>query len=201
MQIFKVTNPPAKPPQNFSDPFISEKKIVRIIGFMVFKMTGSDSRFQRKNRFWKICTESRDIGQNVSNFAGLVWKAVFGHVFANISGLGAYFSNPIFELKPWVRAGHFEYHEPYNLNNFFFVCTSNCTQNDRLDLTVSTQKSVLKTNHPVPRYLPKCFLTRRAKPNLQQIMVFLKYLSPGWVVFQTDFCVETVRLRRSFWVQ
>ena len=107
--------------KKMSDPFISEKKIVRIIGFMVFKMTGSDSRFQRKNRFWKICTESRDIGQNVSNFAGLVWKAVFGHVFADISGLGAYFSKPIFALKPWVRAGRFEYHEPYNLNNFFFT--------------------------------------------------------------------------------
>ena len=47
------------------------------MGFMVFKSTSLDSRFQRKNRFWKICTESRDIGQNVSNFAGLVWKADF----------------------------------------------------------------------------------------------------------------------------
>ena len=41
---------------------------------------------------WKICTESRDIDQNVSNFAGLVWKADFGHFFGNILGLCAYFS-------------------------------------------------------------------------------------------------------------
>ena len=49
---------------------------------------------------FKICTESRDIGQNVSNFAGLVWKANFGHFFGNISGLGPYFSKPIFALEP-----------------------------------------------------------------------------------------------------
>ena len=40
--------------QNGSDPFISKKKIVRIIGFIVFKLTGLDSRFQRKNRFEKF---------------------------------------------------------------------------------------------------------------------------------------------------
>ena len=44
-------------------------------------------------------TKSRDIGQNVSNFAGLVWKADFGQFFGNILGLGAYFSKPIFALK------------------------------------------------------------------------------------------------------
>ena len=98
-----------------------KKKIIQIIGFMVFKTTGSDSRFQRKNRFWKICTESRDIGKNVSenclpNQTSKIW-----HVLADISRLGAYFSKPIFALKPWVRASHFEYHEPYNPNNFFFT--------------------------------------------------------------------------------
>ena len=30
------------------------------------------SWFQCKNRFWKICTESRDIGKNVSNFDGML---------------------------------------------------------------------------------------------------------------------------------
>ena len=69
------------------------------MGFMVFKSTGLDSRLQRKKLFGKICIESRDIGQNVSNFAGLVWKANFGHFFSNISGLGAYFLKPIFALK------------------------------------------------------------------------------------------------------
>ena len=77
---------------------ISEKKVVRIIGFMVFKSTGLDSRFQCKNQFGKICTESRDISQNVSNFGGLVWKADFWHFFGNILGLGANFSKLIFYL-------------------------------------------------------------------------------------------------------
>ena len=35
------------------------------------------------------------------------------------SGPGAYFSKPIFALKPWVQVGRFEYHEPYNPKNFF----------------------------------------------------------------------------------
>ena len=43
---------------------------------------------------------SQDIGQNVSNFAGLVRKADFGHFFCNILGLRTYFSKPIFALKP-----------------------------------------------------------------------------------------------------
>ena len=87
---------------------------------MVFKLTSLDSRFQHKNQFLILCTESRDIGQNVSNFAGLVWKADFRHFFGNIVGPGAYFSKPIFALKPRVRADRFEYHEPYNPNDFFF---------------------------------------------------------------------------------
>ena len=43
----------------------------------------------------------------------------FYYVFPNISGPDAYFSKPIFALKPWARAGRFEYHEPYNQKNFF----------------------------------------------------------------------------------
>ena len=84
---------------------------------------------------------------------------------------------------------------------FYSVCTFYYTQNNRLDLTVSTQKSVLKTNHPGPRNSQKCFLTWHAKPNRQPIMVFLKYLRTDWVIFQTDFCVETVCSGRLFWVQ
>ena len=91
------------------------------MGFMVLKTAGLSSRFQRKNRFWKIYNESWDIAQNVSNFAGLVWKADFQHFFGNILGPDAYFSKPIFALKPWVRAGQFEYHEPYNPNSFFHL--------------------------------------------------------------------------------
>ena len=33
--------------------------------------------------------------ENVSTFAGLVWKADFLNFFGNILGLGAYFSKPI----------------------------------------------------------------------------------------------------------
>ena len=107
----------------FLCPFISEKKkIVRIIGFMVFKLTDLDSRSQRKNRFWKICTESWDIVKNVFKSAKIglpnqtskIW-----HILAVFSGLGAYFSKLFFALKPWVQAGRFEYNEPYNPKNFF----------------------------------------------------------------------------------
>ena len=71
---------------------------------MVLKSTGLSSRFQHKNRFWKICTGSWDIGKNIQNYAGLVWRPDFWHVLLNISGPGAYFSNRFLrwnrELKP-----------------------------------------------------------------------------------------------------
>ena len=66
--------------------------------------------------WWREQLGWGDIGQNVPNFPGLVWKADLGHIFGNI---GIYFSKPIFTLKPWVRAGRFEYHEPHNRNIFF----------------------------------------------------------------------------------
>ena len=99
---------------------MSEKKSVWNMRFMVFKSTGSDSRFQRKNRFWKMCNESRDIGQKVSKIGLPNQTSKIWHFLADISGLVAYFSKPIFALKPWVRAGRFEYHEPPNPNIFFF---------------------------------------------------------------------------------
>ena len=37
------------------------------------------------------------------------------YIFANISGLGEYFSKP----KHWVQAGRLEYREPYNRNNYY----------------------------------------------------------------------------------
>ena len=42
------------------------------------------------------------------------------HILADSSGLGAYFSKPIFALRPWAQAGRFEYHEPHKRNEFFF---------------------------------------------------------------------------------
>ena len=90
------------------------------MGFMVLKTTGLSSRFQRKNRFWKIRIGSRDIDQNVAKFEGLVWQVKFQHILLNISGSGAYFSKPIFALKPWAQAGRFEYNEPYKRKTFYF---------------------------------------------------------------------------------
>ena len=104
-------------------------------------------------------------------------------------------------MQFWVFKAIFEGHGQNSQHLFCSVWTFYCTQNDRLNLTVSTQKSVWKTTHPGLRYLQKFILPRHTKPNRQPKMVFLKYLSPGWVIFQTDFCVETVRLIRSFWVQ
>ena len=93
-----------------------EKKIVRIIGFMVFKTTSSISWFQCKNQFWKI-----DISKKLSKIGFPNQTSKIWHILADISGLGAYFSKPIFALKPWDWAGRFEYHEPYNPNDFFFT--------------------------------------------------------------------------------
>ena len=45
--------------EKFQDPYISPKKILPIMGFMVLKMTGLSSQFQCKNRFWKIYNESK----------------------------------------------------------------------------------------------------------------------------------------------
>ena len=89
-------------------------------GFMVLKTTGLSSRFQCKNRFWKICTGSRYIEQNVWKYESLVWRPKFWHILLNISGLGANFSKPIFVLRPWAQAGRFEYHEPQKRNEIFF---------------------------------------------------------------------------------
>ena len=101
-------------------PYINQKKILQIIGFMLFKTTSLNLGFQCKNQFGKICTESWDIGKNVSKYAGLVWWPGFWHILINISGPSAYFSKPIFALKPWAQASCFEYHEPYKRSAIIF---------------------------------------------------------------------------------
>ena len=100
---------------------IAAKIYVPFIGFMVLKTTGLSSRFQHKNWFWKIYIGSRDIRQNMSKFEGLVWFVKFWHIYVNIFWSNAYFSKPIFALKPWAQAGRFEYNEPYNRKTFFFT--------------------------------------------------------------------------------
>ena len=74
------------------------------------------------------------------------------------------------------------------------------TQNDRLELTVSTQKSVLKNMHWGLRYWPKRAQIEVAKPNLHILRHFGQYLRTRYVFFKTDFCIETVGSSRSFWV-
>ena len=63
------------------------------------------------------------------------------------------------------------------------------------------QKSVSKSDHRGPRNLQNYFSTWHAKPNRNPILFILKYLGLGWSVFQPDFCIETVGLKRSFGVQ
>ena len=88
------------------------KKIILFIRYMVLKTTGLSSRLQQKNRFWKIRTGSRDIKLNVPKSGLPNQTCIFLDVLANISGPVAYFSTPIFALKPWAQAGHFEYYKP-----------------------------------------------------------------------------------------
>ena len=97
--------------KKFLDPFISQKKILPIIGFMVLKTTGLSSWFQRKNRFWKICTRFWDINQNVPKFRSPNHTFIFSDILVNFSGPSAYFSKTIFVWKPWAQASHFEYHK------------------------------------------------------------------------------------------
>ena len=73
-------------------------------------------------------------------------------------------------------------------------------QIDRLRLTVSMQKSVLKYMHRVPRYHQKSVKNRPSKPNHQNLTHFGRYLRTQSIFFKTDFCVETVSPRRSIWI-
>ena len=89
---------------NFITPFVP---------FIVLKTTVLNTRFQRKNRFEKRPSPSRDIEEKVILVRGLVWHAMLKHIFANISAQGGSFFKPIFALKPWVQDGHFEYNNRY----------------------------------------------------------------------------------------
>ena len=71
------------------------------------------------------------------------------------------------------------------------------TQIDQLELAVSTQKSVLKNIHRVPRYEPKCAKIWVTKLNQHILQRFGQYLGTRSIFFKTDFCVETVSSSRS----
>ena len=74
------------------------------------------------------------------------------------------------------------------------------TQNDRLEPTVSMQKSVLKNMHWVQRYWRKGSQILSFCLKSQIRIHFCQYLRTRYIFLKTDFCDETVGLRRSFWV-
>ena len=58
--------------------------------------------------------------QNVINFGLPNQTFIFPHNFVNISGPDAYIAKPIFALKSWAQAKHFEYNEAYERNKIVF---------------------------------------------------------------------------------
>ena len=84
-------------------PLYKWKKIVWIIGFMVFKSTGSISRFQCKHRFWKICTsisnsDSHPLIQKSPHFE--LWTFWFSVVIPSIFGLSPFCATFLFLIAP-----------------------------------------------------------------------------------------------------
>ena len=84
---------------NTMTPFLSEKNIVWILGFMVFKSTGSNSLFQCQKRFWK---KKQGIPRYRPKCVKFCWFDLEGLLYTIF---WQYFSKPIFALKPWVQDG------------------------------------------------------------------------------------------------
>ena len=82
--------------------------------------------------------------------------------------------------------------------NFCSVYGLHGTQNDRLELTVSTQKTVLKKTHRVPRYWPKSLQIMRFGLATWILAYFGQYLGTLCVFLKNVFCVETVSSSRPF---
>ena len=81
--------------EKFKNPFIQQNKVCP---FIILKMDGSITQFQRKNWVGKICIRSQDIGINMLKLDLPNHTFKFWHIFTNISGSDAYFSKPIFAL-------------------------------------------------------------------------------------------------------
>ena len=160
---------------------------------MVLKTTGLSSRFQRKNRLWKICTGSRNIDQNVPKFVGLVWRPDFWHILLNISGLGEYFSKPIFALKPWAQAGRFKYHEPYKRNNFFFSYKGGC----RFLKSRTPQLKPLKIEKTIFFVLPTFFWPTNLPEPLHKSKFFVPFM--GFMVLKTTGLSSRFQRKKRFW--
>ena len=73
-------------------------------------------------------------------------------------------------------------------------------QIDRLGLTISTQKSVLKNVHRVQRYYQKSVQNRPSKPNQQNLTRFSRYLETRCIFFKTIFCIATVSPSRFLFI-
>ena len=73
------------------------------------------------NGFWKIFTGSRDIYQNVPKSLSPNQTCIFWDILANISGLVAYFSKPIFAMKRFfLKCVHMTKCNQKTSGNIFF---------------------------------------------------------------------------------
>ena len=90
----------------------------------------------------------------------------------------------------WVFEAIFKVHGQNSQHLFCSICTFYCTQNDRPDLTVSTQKSVWKMTHRGLRYLRKTIFGSRFGLVCRVRIHFCKYLSPEWLVFKPIFALK-----------
>ena len=81
-------------------------------------------------------------------------------------------------------------------NIFFFKYSLHYTQKKRLWLTISTQSTEIKSDHPVPRNKQKRSKFWLSKPNRQILSMFCSFLCTGWSDLISVDCVETVSQRR-----
>ena len=104
-----------------------------------------------KKGFWKIRAESQVITKKLSKIGIPNETIKIWHIFADILGLGAYFSKPIFALKPWDWAGRFEYHEK-SLFFYFFLPERFL---EELALLKIIEFMVFKSTGSIPRFQQK----------------------------------------------
>ena len=102
-------------------PLYKSKKIVPIMGFMVLKMTGLSPRFQCKNRFWKICIGSKDIGKKVANFCRFAWAAKFGYFLPISQDLVHIFQNRFLRWKCGLKLVVLSTMKPIIGRNYFLT--------------------------------------------------------------------------------
>ena len=90
-----------------------------MIFFLTFSIFGTETQLFVFNNPSIFGTRTLFFPFWALNFFFFLTNDNFWQFFCNNLGLGTYFSKPIFALKPWDWAGVFEYHEPYNRNDFF----------------------------------------------------------------------------------